>query len=195
MLLFAMVQFAGDGIVLSSLALLVLQRLGETITLGDARAGIDLKFVIYPVHAHTLVLFHLAGLWPGFEAWKRELVDRIEHAPSNSNVSLWDFSGFSPYSIEDVPPPGDIKSEMRWYWEGGHFKRSLGDVLLENVLNSTVIHPQFGHHLSVQNLDDHLQSLRTDRDKYELVRSMEVEALRAMVDAAISPTPRTLAPE
>ena len=40
MLLFAMVQFAGDGIVLSSLALLVLQRLGETITLGEAVIGV-----------------------------------------------------------------------------------------------------------------------------------------------------------
>ena len=40
MLLFAMVQFAGDGIVLSSLALLVLQRLGETISLGGAVIGV-----------------------------------------------------------------------------------------------------------------------------------------------------------
>jgi MFS family permease len=40
MLLFAMVQFAGDGIVLSSLALLVLQRLGETTTLGGVVIGV-----------------------------------------------------------------------------------------------------------------------------------------------------------
>ncbi len=40
MLLFAMVQFAGDGIVLSSLALLVLQRLGETIILGEVVIGV-----------------------------------------------------------------------------------------------------------------------------------------------------------
>ncbi len=40
MLLFAMVQFAGDGIVLSSLALLVLQRLGENITLGGVVMGV-----------------------------------------------------------------------------------------------------------------------------------------------------------
>ena len=40
MLLFAMVQFAGDGIVLSSLALLVLQRLGETTSFGGLMIGV-----------------------------------------------------------------------------------------------------------------------------------------------------------
>ena len=39
MILFAMVQFAGDGIVLSSLALLVVQRLGTAINLGAAVIG------------------------------------------------------------------------------------------------------------------------------------------------------------
>ncbi len=39
MFLFAMVQFAGDGIVLSSLALLVYQRLGATISVGAAVIG------------------------------------------------------------------------------------------------------------------------------------------------------------
>ena len=39
MFLFAMVQFAGDGIVLSSLALLVVQRLGATISVGAAVLG------------------------------------------------------------------------------------------------------------------------------------------------------------
>jgi MFS family permease len=39
MLLFALVQFAGDGIVLSSLALLVTQRMGETTPIGPAVIG------------------------------------------------------------------------------------------------------------------------------------------------------------
>ena len=49
---------------------------------------------------------------------------------TDANAELWDFSGFSPYADEAVPLPGDTHSEMRWYWEAGHFKKSLGDRLL-----------------------------------------------------------------
>ena len=149
-------------------------------------AGAQLRFVLYPVHAHTLVLFHQAGLWPAFEAWKRELAMRVEGAPPGTNVELWDFSGFSPYAVEDVPPTGDTSHEMRWYWEAGHFKSSLGDVVLASLLESAAIQPRLGRRLSAHDLEEHLQSQRMELSEYERTHARDVAELAALVEAARS---------
>ena len=120
--------------------------------------GMELIFVIYPVHAHTLVLVEKSGLWPAFEEWKRELTQRVARAPAGANVELWDFSGFSRYAIEAVPPAGDIKLEMRWYWEAGHFKSALGDAMLTNIFNLGAVQQDWGRRLTVGNVDEHLQT-------------------------------------
>ena len=147
-------------------------------------AGAQLRFVLYPVHAHTLVLFRQAGLWPAFEAWKRELALRVDGAPPGTDVELWDFSGFSPFAVEDVPPPGDTKREMRWYWEAGHFKSSLGDVVLASLLGSPAVQPRLGRRLSARDLEEHLQSQRLELAEYERTHAREVADLAALVEAA-----------
>jgi hypothetical protein len=149
-------------------------------------AGIGVRFVIYPVHAHTLVLFHQSGLWPAFEAWKRELVMRVDGAPSGTNIELWDFSGFSPYADENVPPPGDTKSEMRWYWEAGHFKKSLGDAMLTQIFDLQASQREWGRRLTASNLEEHLRRQREARDEYESVHSREVFELAGLAAAASS---------
>jgi MBOAT, membrane-bound O-acyltransferase family len=55
--------------------------------------GVKLRFVLYPYHAHTLVLFELTDLWPAYEDWKRELVRRVDGARGAMDVELWDFTG------------------------------------------------------------------------------------------------------
>ena len=144
-------------------------------------AGIQIRFLIYPVHAHALVLFHRAGLWPAFEAWKRELVKRVDGARAGANVELWDFSGFSQYAVENIPPPGDTKSEMHWYWEAGHFKNSLGEVMLTNIFKSGASQAEWGRRLTTGNLEDHLQDQRAARDEYERSHSAEVAELADLV--------------
>ena len=53
------------------------------------------------------------------------------------DVELWDFTGFSPYTAEQVPRPGDTRTELQWYWEAGHFKKSLGDLLARERVRRT----------------------------------------------------------
>ena len=72
-------------------------------------------------------------MWPAYEDWKRELVRRVDAARGTMDVELWDFTGFSPYADERVPRPGDTRTELQWYWEAGHFKKSLGDQMLVNM--------------------------------------------------------------
>jgi hypothetical protein len=145
----------------------------------------EVRLVIYPYHANTLVLFHQAGLWPAFEAWKRELVKLLEKVPAGADVELWDFSGFLPYADEKVPRPGDKTSEMRWYWEAGHFKKTLGDMLLARIFDAGGETEHWGTRLTPQNSEEHLRQLLAARDDYERAHPAELAELAMLLAAAI----------
>ena len=155
-----------------------------SVTLTARARGITLRFVIYPYHAHTLTLFHLTGLWPAYEDWKRELVRRVDAAHGTMDVELWDFTGSSPYTSESVPPPGDTGTELRWYWEAGHFKKSLGDLLLANMLDAQIDGEHWGRRLTGRDFEDDLRDQRTARDHYERSHPEDVAGLTALVAAA-----------
>ena len=146
--------------------------------------GIALRLVIYPYHAHTLTLFDLAGLWPAFEEWKRELARRTSVARHNMDVELWDFTGFSPYADEGIPPPGDVLTEVRWYWEAGHFKKELGDVLLSAVLLEKTDGERWGRPLTASVLEEHLERQREARDAYQRSHPTDVAILSTMISAS-----------
>ena len=150
------------------------------IALARAR-NIKLRFVVYPYHVHTLMLFDLTGLWPAYEAWKRELVRRIDAASETMDIELWDFSGFSSYTDERVPRPGDTRTELQWYWEAGHFKKSLGDLLLVRMFDGASNNEQWGRRLTGRNVDEHLRLQRVARDEYELAHPDDVKDLETLL--------------
>ncbi len=109
-----------------------------------ARNDTEIAIVIYPYHAQILAMFESAGLWPAFDAWKTRAaltVDRAGAHRPQARIALHDFSGFGPQACERIPLPGDLKSETRWYWEGGHFKKSLGDLVLQRLAGDMTQHP------------------------------------------------------
>ena len=155
------------------------------IALARAR-GITLRFVLYPYHAHTLMLFQLTGLWPAYEDWKRELVGRVDAARGTMDVELWDFTGFSPYTAEQVPRPGDTRTELQWYWEAGHFKKSLGDLLLANVFDAQNGNEPWGRRLTARNLDEILREQRVARNEFRRSNPDDVAGLVSL----LAPTTR-----
>ena len=154
------------------------------IALARAR-GIALRLVLYPYHVHTLMLFQLTGLWPAYEDWKRELVRRVDAARGTMDVELWDFTGFSRYTDEQVPRPGDTRTELQWYWEAGHFKKSLGDLLLANMFDKRNTHEQWGRQLTGRNLDELLRQQRAAREDYVRTHPDDVTALETLVPEAV----------
>ena len=153
----------------------------ENIIALARERGITLRFVIYPYHAHTLMLFHLTGLWPAYEDWKRELARRVDSAQGTMDIELWDFTGFSPYADERVPPPGDTRTELQWYWEAGHFKKSLGDLLLANIFDTHGEGRRWGSRLTGTGVEAHLQQQREARDDYERSRADDLNELNGLV--------------
>lgn len=111
----------------------------ELRALLDAAASerTEIHLVVYPYHAQIMAMFERAGLWPAFEKWKSLLVREVERTRQlhpGVAVTLWDFSGFGPIQCERIPAKGDFSSATQWYWEAGHFKSALGDLVLERML-------------------------------------------------------------
>jgi hypothetical protein len=107
-----------------------LAALQEIVALS-ARHGIQLKLIINPIHARQNYALAAAGLWPLYETWKHDLVAATQRSPEL--VSLWDFSGVSSCTGESLPPDANAASAMRWYRESSHFRRVLGDRVLDRV--------------------------------------------------------------
>lgn len=156
-----------------------------------ALAGKDkrvLQLVIYPYHAQLLALFEQTGLWPLFEDWKRRLAEEVaqaQHDYPDSHISLWDFSGFSSYQCEPIPAKGDRRTSTRWYWEAGHFKNALGQLVLER-LNLGLVDPRAPAQFPGVLLTP--ESLQQDRQRIADERAACLQAQPAIFDEA-----RTLA--
>ena len=104
--------------------------------------NVRLILFIPPYHAKLLEIIKGVGLWPSFENWKRALVRVVDErtrelAEPACNVDLVDFSGYNSYTMEPVPVNGDLRAQTRWYWEPGHYKAALGDVVLRRLVGGS----------------------------------------------------------
>lgn len=147
------------------------------------RNRIALTLVIYPIHAHLLEIIRITDHWTAFEQWKRAVVHVVAdeaRASGGAPFPLLDFSGFLPYATETIPPRGDRKTAMRWYWEAGHFKRELGDLVLGRVLETPNEVRGFGSFLDASTVEEHLASLRAAEVDYRTHHADEVEELERL---------------
>lgn len=99
--------------------------------------GIELRLFTYPYHASMHDIFRKTGHTPGLELWRRTLVKTLADeaiASAQPAFRLWDFSQINAKTTEAVPAQGDRQSTMQWYWEAGHFKSALGDLMLQQML-------------------------------------------------------------
>lgn len=148
-------------------------------------------FIVYPYHAHTLQLFEMTGLAVPFRAWKAELVRRLEplsksgtSADLPARTRLWDFSGYNSFAREPVPALNDRRTKVRWYWEAGHFKRDLGDLMIARIRGWSDV--EFGLRLDALTLPDEERRMRIDADRYATEHPADVTELRALVDTVSS---------
>lgn len=146
----------------------------------------DVKLVIYPYHAQLLALFENAGLWPQFETWKHRLVSVVAQANrkhSDVEISLFDFSGFGPYNCEHIPEANETNATTRWYWEGGHFKKQLGDILLARVMrSSTTEHVDFGFKLNEGTEPANIARIAAERRACVLAHPVTFDAARRLME-------------
>ena len=88
---------------------------------------------INPLHEVFLTLLAESGLTPLNEVWQEEIQKLVEDYPRDT-VTLWDFSGDSPYIHEPVPAPGVKAGALKWFWEPSHYREGLGGLMIETML-------------------------------------------------------------
>lgn len=150
--------------------------------------GTDVRLMIPPAHAwHWQTLWH-SGLWPRFEEMKRQLVSINEEEALRAGLDsypVWDFSGAYGPALEKLPSTQTEK--MHWFWEPVHYKRALGDVLLNRVMGSAGKasgSAGFGVQLDSAGLERHLVWLRTQQQVYAASHPDDVAQIKASMNQA-----------
>jgi hypothetical protein len=139
--------------------------------------GVELVAFIPPVHALQLETIRAARLWPTFERWKGDLARILAEEGVVEAVPLWDFTGYTGYVAETVPPTGDTTTRMKWYLESSHFTPALGEEVLNRLLTAGAEQygpSDFGVRLTTNNLAAQLSRVRADRETYAAVHSDEI---------------------
>lgn len=166
-------------------------RMLRELLAASGHADIETDLIIYPLHAQMVLIMEEAGLRETTRLWKAMLVREIAaySLPEGSRrIRLWDFSGFSGARCEPIPVAGDTTTVTEWYWEAGHFKRALGDVVLRAVVGDSAIDPVLsGNVLDASGLPSN--ELRIERERQECMRNQPLLAadVRTIVKAATSP--------
>jgi len=123
----------------------------QTIVTLCKQRNIDLKVLISPSHVTEWEALRAGGIWPILEQWKRELV---KIAP------VWDFSGYNSITTEA------IGNDMKNYIDNSHYRKEVGDLVLNRILhyNEESVPADFGVLLTPENIESHLDNIRSDRE-------------------------------
>ena len=150
----------------------------------DSRAkGARVIVFIMPGYVDQMEILRQAGATPLFEQWKRDVVLVVEQAGGAEPVPLWDFSGYSPYTTETLPGPGDMKAPLRWFWEFVHFRAALGDLMVQRMLG-TGGPPEFGERVTTTTLPGRFAAYERAQQAWVAAHPADVARIADVVDAA-----------
>ena len=139
----------------------------KIIDLGQ-KNKIKMYFVISPCHARWFDAEYNLGLGAKVEQWKRNVTQIVDQANLMNDqvlIELWDFSGYSLYSMEEVPPASDQKTLMQWYVDPSHYSVELGHIMLDRILEKAAS-SEFGIQLTASAIEEILQQQRQERQDY-----------------------------
>lgn len=150
-----------------------------------ADSGTEVHLLIYPYHAQVRLLMERLSLGPVFSDWKGQLVQLAAQAPAGKGrVHLWDFSTLNPRTLEAIPAPDDKRTRLQYYWEAGHFKKALGDLMLARMLGGDPI--AFGERLDASNAQAHEAADRQAMDQLATTPSALRDDVEEVVKRAAS---------
>jgi len=168
---------------------------GDYSTLADlgmlldraARDGVRVTLVIAPVHARQLEVYRLLGLWPAYERWKRDVLSVASgerHRQVRNEYFVWDFTTYHPLTWETVPAMGDIETRMQYYWESSHFKRALGDKVLQRIFGTGAVDDGFGVRLTATTFDADTAATRQRGEQYRATHRDDLAELGELLCAS-----------
>ncbi|MEX2618069.1 MAG: hypothetical protein WD767_18430 [Alphaproteobacteria bacterium] len=152
------------------------------ILLDDAREqNFGITILFYPVHANLLDVYDVTGRWTALEELKRIVVEIVSEQQAKNpawRAAVWDFADYSEYAAEPFPLRDDRTAQMQWYWESGHFKAALGDLMLQRMYGNGP--DGFGALLTSSNIDTVLSDIRQRKEAYREAFPQNFEMLRVL---------------
>lgn len=146
--------------------------------------NIEVTLAINPTHALDLELVRAAGNWDRLEAWKRDIAKIVAEESPDGRVVLWDFSGYWPPTMEEIPPAGDTTTRMKYYFENSHYTPAMGALMLDRMFTGAT--NDFGVRLTTASVESHLQSMREQRERYVRSHSNELQRVEAIMKLALA---------
>jgi hypothetical protein len=111
---------------------------------------VEVVVLTNPFHERFWNLLRERRLLEMHADWLAEIESRVRKAPGR--VTMWEFSADSEFIHESVPPPGVKSPPLDWFWEPSHYRKSLGDKMLDSMLATECgTQASFGRQLLVQN--------------------------------------------
>jgi hypothetical protein len=152
--------------------------------------NIDLVIITSPCHVTQWEALAVANLWDKWEEWKRLIVtiniEEAEKAGKNP-FPVWDFSTYNDITMEAIPSIDKTNTEMEWYWDASHYKKEVGDLVLNKVFGLTTenitLPDNFGVQLTPENIERQLGQIRKDRESYRMKHPGEVEIIQSIMDS------------
>lgn len=128
--------------------------------------NIKLDIIFGPSHIRQWEAFSYYHDIEKWYRWKKDIVLSVEKIAKEQNkipFRVMDFSVYHEITSEEVPSSPEIS--MQYYWESSHYKKELGDIVLDRLLDISS-YKDFGVELNSQNIDNHIQKLREDRVEF-----------------------------
>lgn len=154
---------------------------------------IELTLAINPVHALDLELLRAGRNWERFEAWRSDLVRIVNEESPDGRVALWDFSGYAGPTTEEVPPPGDRTTRMKYYFENSHYTPALGALMMDRMFSGAT--NDFGVRLTAANIEAHTRRIREQREAYARTHAREIQWVEGIVRQVLAARKRPAASE
>jgi len=152
--------------------------------------NIELVMIISPSHAWHWEAYRAMKLQENFDDLKRSLVTiNNEEAKKSGDEAfpLWDFSGHNSISIENVPSQNEKEKKMKWFWESVHYKKRLGDIILDKILGNKSpekeIPIDFGVRLNSSNIEAHISYLQEQSRVYRKSHSSDIGILKKLLQS------------
>ncbi len=136
--------------------------------------GAAVTLVIPPNYVDEMEALRQLGIDADYDAWKTALV-----AGAEGNAAVWDFSGYTPYTTEILPPPGDVSHRLRFVWESVHFQSGLGDLMIARLAGAPAL--DFGVRLTKVNVAAQIAGYHAAQKKWIVAHPEGVARVAEMV--------------
>lgn len=102
-------------------------------------------------------------LWLKWKVDVVETVNLISKKFNKKSFEIYDFSIYNKYTSEKIHKKKNVY--MKYFWDSSHYKDNFGKLILE-YLNNTFYEDNFAVKLDVKNVNEHINMLKSDREKY-----------------------------